>query len=69
LVEYLVEVARRRGLSREQIKAMVLAAVRFEAGRAPGTGADNAQALRFTTLKAWQIANLRRGIAELIVKK
>ena len=68
LVEYLVLLGKRRGLNREQIQTMVHRAVRVEAGRVAGAGADNADALRFGTLKAWQIAALRREVAERIVK-
>jgi len=69
LVEYLVELGKRRNLDREQIRAMVLRAVHFEAGRrTPGAGADNADALRFSTLKDRQVAGLRRAVADLIVK-
>jgi len=69
LIEYLTELGRRYGLRREQIKAMVHAAVQIETGRVAGAGADNADALTFSTLKAWQLAGLRRKLAELIVRK
>jgi len=68
LIEYLVELGKRRNLTREQLKAMVYGAVSIEAGRVAGAGADNADALTFSALKAWQIAGLRRAIAEMIVK-
>jgi len=67
ICEYMAILAERADLTREQIKAMVLGAIRIEAGTAAGAGADNADALRFGTLKAWQIAELRRTLAELIV--
>ena len=54
---------------REQISAMVHQAIRLQAGVRPGAGADNADALRFGTVKAWQLAELRRTLAELIVAK
>jgi len=69
LIEYLVELGKRRRLTREQLKAMVYGAVAIETGRVAGAGADNADALTFSTLKAWQIAELRRKLAELIVEK
>ncbi|MFP4055761.1 MAG: hypothetical protein ACLF0G_02710 [Candidatus Brocadiia bacterium] len=69
LVEYLVELERRTGLRRDQVKAMVHAAVRIEAGRQPGAGADNADAMTFSALQAWQIAGLRRRVAEMIVQE
>ncbi|HUW82955.1 MAG TPA: hypothetical protein VMZ31_09170 [Phycisphaerae bacterium] len=68
LIEYMVLLAERKDLRREQIEAMVQKAVQFTAGVRPGAGADNADALRFSTLKAWQISQLRLRLAELITK-
>ena len=68
MVEYLVLLAKRRKLDRQQLKAMLHRAVRMRAGTRAGTGLDNADALQFSTLKAWQIAELRRRLAELIGK-
>ncbi len=68
LAEYMILLAQRHKLTREQIKAMVHAAVSIQAGTRAGAGADNADALVFGTLKAWQIVALRRALAELIVK-
>ena len=65
LAEYLTILAERHNLQREQIKAIVHAAVQF--GAETRAGADNADALQFSTLKAWQISELRRRLAELIV--
>ncbi|MFQ5808540.1 MAG: GDSL-type esterase/lipase family protein, partial [Armatimonadota bacterium] len=67
IVEYLTILAERRNLQREQIKAMVHRAIDFGAGTRAGAGADNADALQFSTLKAWQISELRRRVAELIL--
>ena len=69
LIEYLVELGKRYSLNREQLKAMVHGAVAIETGRVAGAGADNADALIFGSVKAWQLAGLRRAIAELIVKR
>jgi len=69
LVEYLVELGKRYKLNREQLKAMVHGAIAIETGRVAGAGADNADALIFGSVKAWQLAALRRAVAELIVKK
>ncbi len=66
LAEYLAILAERRDLQREQVKAIVHQAVQFGAGTRAGAGADNADALQFSTLKAWQIAELRRRLAQLI---
>ncbi len=68
IIEYMAILAKKRGLQREQIQAMVAEAVRIEAGRKAGAGADDADALRFSSLKDWQIAQLRQRLAELIVK-
>jgi hypothetical protein len=46
---------------------MVLAAVDIQAQAVPGAGADNADALTFSRLDAWQLAGLRRALAALIV--
>jgi len=69
LVEYLVELSKRYRLNREQVQALVRRAARFEAGRVSGAGADNADALQFSTLRADELADLRRAVAELIVKR
>lgn len=67
LIEYLKLVERRCGLNREQVRAMVGQAIRLEGSVRAGASADNADALVFGSLKAWQIAGLRRALAELIV--
>jgi len=68
LVEYLRILGERRGLQREQLQAMVRRALALEGGTRAGTGADSADALVFSTLETWQLAELRRGLAELIVQ-
>jgi len=67
IVEYLVAFARRHGLRREQVAAILARSLRLDAATAAGAGADNADALRFGALQAWQIASLRRALAEGIV--
>ncbi|KKL69405.1 hypothetical protein LCGC14_2115300, partial [marine sediment metagenome] len=69
LAQYCRLVGRRYGLNRRQLRAMVAAAMPIRAGTAGGASADNADALRFARVKAWQVAALRRGLAELIVRK
>ena len=69
LAEYLNIVEKRYGLNREQVRVMVGRAIRLRGATKAGAAADNADALRFGTLKAWQISELRRTLAELIVKK
>ena len=69
LVEYLVELGKRRKLSRAQLRRMVSGTIRLETGARAGTGLDNADALQFGALEAWQIAGLRRALADLIVSK
>ena len=68
-VEYLKLFENRYGLRREQVRAIVQRAVRIEAKTAEGAGADNAEALRVSGLKAWQIEGLRRSLARLIAAK
>jgi hypothetical protein len=69
LVEYLVLLSKRHRLNRDQVKAIVFDAVKVEGGVAKGAGADNADALRFNALKAWQLAQLRKELARLIAVK
>ena len=69
LTEYMTILADRYELQREQVKAMVHRAVNIQAGQKAGSGADNADAMQFNTLKAWQISELRRALAELILNK
>ncbi len=42
--------------------------VEIQAGIKAGANADNAEALSFGAMKAWKIAELRRGLAEMIVQ-
>ncbi|KPK83984.1 MAG: hypothetical protein AMJ81_06850 [Phycisphaerae bacterium SM23_33] len=69
IAEYLKLVADRYGLNREQLRAMVAPAVAVQAGTRAGAAADNADALSFGSLKACQLAGLRRALAELILGK
>jgi hypothetical protein len=69
LAEYLNLVAQRYRLSREQLRAMVLRALPIAAGTAAGAGADNAEALVFSKLNPWQLTELRRALAELIIER
>ncbi|MGH7142677.1 MAG: hypothetical protein ACREJ2_00920 [Planctomycetota bacterium] len=64
LIEYLELVAQKKHLNRAQIKEMVLEAMPFEAGRKKGANADNADAVTFTTLHAWQVDRLRARLAK-----
>ena len=68
IIEYLQILCDKRGLTREQVRAMVQKAMPFQAGRKAGAAADNADANVFSVLQAWQISELRRTLAELIVK-
>jgi len=69
LIEYMALLARKHNLQREQVQAMVMRAAAFSAERRAGAGADDADALLFSSLKAWQIAGLRRALAELLTAK
>ena len=68
LIEYLTLLAKRRQLTREQIRAVIRDAVGLEARARDGAGVDDADAVRFSSLSAWQIAELRRRVAERIVE-
>ena len=65
LIEYLVLVAVKYHLNREQMKAMVGNALQTSMSTRKGAGADDAGAVRFDSLKAWQIAGLRQALASL----
>jgi hypothetical protein len=67
IIEYLVILAARYQLQREQIAAMLEKVLPISASRVNGAGLDDAAAARFSTLEDWQIAALRRTLAELIV--
>jgi len=69
IAEYLNLVAQRYRLNREQLRVMVLRALPITAGATAGAGADNADALVFSKLEAWQLTELRRALAELIIKR
>ena len=69
LIEYLMILAQRRHLEREQVKALLQKAIILKAGRKAGAAADNADALEFGTLPAWQLSELRRNLAALILEK
>jgi len=66
IVEYLVMVGDKYKLGREQLKAMVFEAVEIKTGRLEGASLDNADALTFSSMKAWQIKELRRRLLELL---
>lgn len=68
IIEYMAILAKKHNLQREQIQAMVADAIRIEASRQEGADADDADAMRFSALKDWQIAQLRARLAELITK-
>jgi hypothetical protein len=68
IIEYMAILAKKRNLQREQIQAMVADAIRIEASRPEGANADDADAMRFSGLKDWQIAQLRARLAEMIAK-
>ena len=69
IAQYLEIVRKRYGLKDEQLRAMVQTALNLTAGTRAGASADNADALTFGKLKAWQLSELRRTLAELILKK
>jgi hypothetical protein len=65
LIEYLHLLAQRRRLNREQLQAMVSQLLPL--GASPAAVNPTADTDRFATPKEWQLASLRRQLAELIV--
>jgi hypothetical protein len=55
----------KRGLNRDQIAAMIQKAMPFTAGRVSGANADNADAVAFSSIQAWQFAELRKRMLAL----
>jgi hypothetical protein len=68
IIEYLVILSARYQLQREQIEALVGRLMPLASGRVAGASADDAQAAWSVTLQDWQIAGLRRALAELITR-
>jgi hypothetical protein len=78
LIEYLVILSDRYRLQREQVRTMLERVLPLSAATAADSvlplardqnqvsRLDDAEAGRFSTLKAWQLAALRRALAELI---
>ena len=69
LAEYLRIAARRYGLRRAQLRAMVTGALPIRVSTRPGAGADNADAMVSGKLTADQLSAFRRALALLIAKK
>lgn len=67
LIEYLTLLGQRRNLVREQLKAMLAEAVPLDARAKTTARLDDAAAVEFGALSAWQIAELRRRVAKLIL--
>ena len=66
LIEYLVLLADRHHLEREQVRATLARVLSVSAGTADGSLLDDADAGQYSTLQAWQIAAVRRQVAEWI---
>lgn len=66
IIEYLTLFARRHGLHRDEVVAVLRRSLGLSGSTEDGAGADDADALRFTNLSAWQISGLRRSLAEAI---
>jgi hypothetical protein len=66
LIEYLVLLADRHHLQREQVGASLAKVLSVSAGSDAGALLDDADAGRYSTLAAWQIAAVRRQVAEWI---
>ena len=68
IAEYLELFRKKYNLTREQVKALVVERLKVQPRVKAGIDPDNADALINNTLKAWEIANLRRALADMIVK-
>ncbi len=66
LIEYLTLLCERRRLTREQVKAMLCEALQRGSRADSGATVDEAEAMELGTLTAWQLSEIRRGVAELI---
>lgn len=69
LIEYLTIYAERYNLSRKQVEEVVNRSVPFGVGVEKGAAADNADALHFNSLQAWQIVELKKALAKAIVAR
>ncbi len=69
LIEYLTMLSERYRLNREQIKAMIHEATRAQTDPNRMQPIDDADAIDFASLSAWQIQQLRRRIVELLLRK
>jgi len=67
IIEYLTILGRRRGLKREQLNALVEKSMNIAFGFRPGASLENADAKLASTLKPWELTELRRRLAKLIV--
>jgi hypothetical protein len=68
LIEYLVLLSAKRGLNREQLRAMIGKSLEIRSAARPGANPDDADALEQATVQAWQLAELRRNLAKMIVE-
>jgi hypothetical protein len=68
LAEYLELFRKKYNLTREQVKALVLERLTLQSQTTAGASADHAEVPTSITLRAWEIANLRRALADMIVK-
>jgi len=68
LIEYLELFRSKYHLTREQVHALISERIPNQAGIKAGAHADNADALIFRAIKAWDISELRHALAELIVR-
>jgi len=68
IIEYMTILGERTGMKREQIDAMLAKSVDISFGWKKGASLEDADAKRAATLRAWEIAQLRKKLAEMIVK-
>ena len=68
LIEYLTLLSERYRLTREQVKTMVHEATRPQSDSSRARPIDDADAIRLAGLSAWHVQQLRRRVADLLVR-
>lgn len=68
LIEYFTLLADRRRLNREQVKGMIHEATRSPSQTRQSVDIDDVDEIEFASLSAWKIAQLRRRVADLLVR-
>jgi len=66
IIEYLALAGKKHNFSRKKLKAIIENALEIKSTSRASSNADNADALMFAPLKAWQITELRKKLLELL---